>query len=58
MALEGVAVHGVHGGHDSYGGPVISYSFEPLQAGVVLVEPSFDALDSRPQGDQFLAVLA
>ncbi|MET9455136.1 hypothetical protein ABZY05_08605 [Streptomyces canus] len=58
VVFEGAAVHGVHGGHDSDGGPVVPYAFESLKAGVVLVETSLDALDSCSQGDRLLAVLA
>lgn len=37
---------------------VVPYSFEPLQPGVVLVEPLLDALDACAERDQLPAVLA
>ncbi|MFE7897017.1 hypothetical protein ACFU3E_05625 [Streptomyces sp. NPDC057424] len=58
MFFELAPVHGVHGGHDSGEGPVLSWAFQPLQPGVVLAEPLLDALDACPEGDELSPVFA
>ncbi|MFF8937642.1 hypothetical protein ACF08O_23420 [Streptomyces paradoxus] len=58
MIFELASVHGVHGGHDSGEGAVLSGAFQPLHPGVVLPEPFLDALDACPEGGELSPVLA